>query len=101
MIELKTPAEIQRMHAAGRFVAEVLSEIGRLADVGINLLDLEHHVRGMIERRGAESCYWDYAPSFGKGPFRNVICLGEALNLSVQELAATWRGSDLPLEAVL
>src|ERR1700742_2462140 len=63
------------MHVAGRFVAEVLSEVGRLADVGVNLLDLEHHVRGMIKRRGAESCYWDYAPSFGKGPFRNVICL--------------------------
>ena len=75
MIELKTPAEIQRMHVAGRFVAEVLSEVGRLADVGVNLLDLERHVRGMIERRGAESCYWDYAPSFGSGPFRNVICL--------------------------
>ena len=75
MIELKTPAEIRRMHVAGRFVAEVLSEVGRLADVGVNLLELEHHVRGMIKRRGAESCYWDYAPSFGRGPFRNVICL--------------------------
>lgn len=75
MIELKTPAEIQRMHVAGRFIAEVLSEVGRLADVGVNLLDLEHHVRGMIKQRGAESCYWDYAPSFGRGPFRNVICL--------------------------
>ncbi|PWU51890.1 type I methionyl aminopeptidase [Micromonospora globispora] len=75
MIELKTPAEIQRMHVAGRFVAEVLSEVGQLADVGVNLLDLEHHVRGMIKRCGAESCYWDYAPSFGRGPFRNVICL--------------------------
>ncbi|MFC4015209.1 type I methionyl aminopeptidase [Nonomuraea purpurea] len=75
MIELKTPAEIQRMHVAGRFVGEVLSEVGRLADVGVNLLDLERHVRGMIKQRGAESCYWDYAPSFGRGPFRNVICL--------------------------
>jgi methionyl aminopeptidase len=75
VIELKTPAEIERMHVAGRFVAEVLSEIGRVADVGVNLLDLEHHAREMIKRRGAESCYWDYAPSFGRGPFRNVICL--------------------------
>lgn len=75
MIELKTPAEIERMHVAGRFVAEALTEVGRLAAVGVNLLDLERHVRGMIERRGAESCYWDYAPSFGNGPFRNVICL--------------------------
>ncbi len=75
MIQLKTPAEIERMHVTGRFVAEVSSEVGRLADVGVNLLDLEHHVRGMIDRRGATSCCWDYAPSFGRGPFRNIICL--------------------------
>ncbi|ATE55444.1 type I methionyl aminopeptidase [Actinosynnema pretiosum] len=75
MIELKTPAEIDRMHVTGRFVAEVLTEVGNLADVGVNLMDIEHHVRGLIKQRGAESCYWDYAPSFGEGPFRNVICL--------------------------
>ncbi|MFD9701012.1 type I methionyl aminopeptidase [Lentzea sp. NPDC059081] len=75
MIELKSPAEIERMHVTGRFVAEVLTEVRRIADVGVNLLEIEHHVRGMIKERGAESCYWDYAPSFGEGPFRNVICL--------------------------
>jgi methionyl aminopeptidase len=75
VIELKTTAEIERMHVAGRFVAEALTEVTRLADVGVNLLDLERHVRDMISRRGADSCYWDYAPSFGNGPFRNVICL--------------------------
>jgi methionyl aminopeptidase len=75
VIELKTPAEIDRMAVTGQFVAEVLTEVGAMADVGVNLLDLEHHARGMLERRGAESCYWDYAPSFGRGPFRNVICL--------------------------
>jgi methionyl aminopeptidase len=75
MIELKSPAEIERMRTAGQFVAQVLSELGELADVGVNLLDLEHHVRDQIRRRGAQSCYWDYSPSFGKGPFRNVVCL--------------------------
>jgi len=75
MIELKSPAEIERMHTTGQFVAQILSEVSELADVGVNLLDLEHHVRDRIRQRGAQSCYWDYAPSFGKGPFRNVICL--------------------------
>jgi methionyl aminopeptidase len=75
VIELKSPGEIARMQVAGQFVAEVLSGLGDLADVGVNLLDLEHHVRDQIRERGAESCYWDYAPSFGNGPFRNVICL--------------------------
>ncbi|MDD7939706.1 type I methionyl aminopeptidase [Actinomycetospora lutea] len=75
MIELKTPAEIERMHEAGRFVAHVLTELGERALVGVNLLDLEQHARRLIRAHGAESCYWDYAPSFGRGPFRNVVCL--------------------------
>ncbi|BBX91257.1 type I methionyl aminopeptidase [Mycolicibacterium boenickei] len=75
MIELKTADEIEKMRITGRFVAEVLSALSGLAEVGVNLLDLEHHARDMVKRRGAQSCYWDYAPSFGKGPFRNVICL--------------------------
>lgn len=75
MIELKTLAEIKRMRITGRFVAEVLTEVGRMAEVGVNLLDLDHHVRGLIAQPGAQSCYRDYAPSFGRGPFRNVLCL--------------------------
>ncbi len=41
----------------------------------MNLLELEERARVLIAERGAQSCYWDYAPSFGRGPFRNVICL--------------------------
>lgn len=75
MIELKSPAEIERMRVTGGFIARVLSELGELAGVGVNLLDLEHHARDLIHQRGAQSCYWDYEPSFGGGPFHNVICL--------------------------
>ncbi|ASF06761.1 methionine aminopeptidase [Nocardia brasiliensis NBRC 14402] len=75
MVELKTPDEIARMRVTGQFVAEVLAELRVLADVGVNLLELEKHVRERIGRRGAQSCYWDYAPSFGRGPFRNTVCL--------------------------
>ncbi|WP_211256675.1 helix-turn-helix transcriptional regulator [Actinoalloteichus caeruleus] len=35
------------------------------------------------------------SPGFG-----TIICLAEALDLSVERLAATWRGSGLPLGAV-
>ncbi|MEV6254032.1 type I methionyl aminopeptidase [Nocardia sp. NPDC051911] len=75
MVELKSPAEIARMRVAGRFVADVLAELRDRARVGVNLLDLEAHVRERIRARGAQSCYWDYAPSFGRGPFRNTVCL--------------------------
>ena len=75
MIELKSADEVDRMAVTGRFVGELLAELSEVAAVGVNLMDLEHHARRRIAERGAESCYWDYAPSFGRGPFRNVLCL--------------------------
>jgi methionyl aminopeptidase len=75
VIELKSDDEIRRMGVAGQFVGELLAELSGAAAVGINLMDLEHLARRRIAERGAESCYWDYAPSFGRGPFRNVLCL--------------------------
>ncbi|MFI1993392.1 type I methionyl aminopeptidase [Actinoplanes sp. NPDC020271] len=75
MIELKAPGEIARMAVTGQFVGELLAELAGLTQVGVNLMDLEHHARGRIKERGAVSSYWDYSPSFGRGPFRNVLCL--------------------------
>ncbi|AYF75706.1 type I methionyl aminopeptidase [Nocardia yunnanensis] len=75
MVELKSPAEIEKMAVTGRFVAEVLRELRDKAQIGVNLLDLEAVVRERIRERGAVSCYWDYSPSFGRGPFRNTVCL--------------------------
>ncbi|GEE02604.1 methionine aminopeptidase [Gordonia spumicola] len=75
MMELKTHAEIEKMAVTGRFVAQVLHDLATRAEPGVNLLDLEQRARTMVRDRGAVSCYWDYAPSFGSGPFRNVICL--------------------------
>lgn len=75
MVELKSPAEIESMRVTGGFVAEVLSELREKAQVGVNLLELEAVVRERIRQRGAVSCYWDYSPSFGRGPFRNTVCL--------------------------
>lgn len=75
MIELKGPAEIDKMAVTGAFVAETLTTLSEQAQPGANLMDLEHHCRDLVATRGAVSCYWDYAPEFGSGPFRNVICL--------------------------
>ncbi|MCE4264664.1 type I methionyl aminopeptidase [Rhodococcus sp. ACPA4] len=75
MVELKTTNEIEAMRVTGAFIAELLADLAARAKPGVNLLDLEHRARHLIEERGAVSCYWDYSPSFGRGPFRNVICL--------------------------
>jgi methionyl aminopeptidase len=74
VIELRTPAQIEQMRPAGRFVAEVLTALEGAADVGVNLLDLDALAHEMIRERGAESCYLDYHPSFGASPFGRVLC---------------------------
>jgi methionyl aminopeptidase len=75
VIELKTAGEIDKMAVTGEFVAETLATLSIEAQPGVNLMQLERHARALITDRDAQSCYWDYAPSFGRGPFRNVICL--------------------------
>jgi len=74
MIELRTPAEIEEMRAAGRFVASVLTATAEASGVGVNLLALDRLAHDMIRKAGAESCYIDYHPSFGGSPFGKVLC---------------------------
>jgi methionyl aminopeptidase len=74
VIELRTPAEIEQMRPAGRFVADVLARLEQAADVGVNLLELDALAHELIRERGAESCYIDYHPSFGAMPFGKVLC---------------------------
>ena len=74
MIELRTPAEIERMRAAGTFVGSVLTATAAASVVGANLLDIDGLAHEMIRAAGAESCYIDYHPSFGGSPFGKVIC---------------------------
>lgn len=73
-IELRTPTQVDEMRPAGQFVGEVLTALVEAADVGVDLLDLDALAHRMIRERGAESCYIDYAPSFGRGPFGKVLC---------------------------
>jgi methionyl aminopeptidase len=74
MIELRTPAEIDAMRPAGRFVAETLATLRDETRVGTNLLAIDRRAHDLIRRAGAESCYIDYHPSFGASPFGKVIC---------------------------
>ena len=74
MIELRTPAEIEAMRPAGRFVASVLVAVREATTVGTNLIELDAIAHQMIRDAGAESCYIDYHPSFGGSPFGKVIC---------------------------
>ena len=73
-IELLNPSQLDEMRPAGRFVAEVLTTLVETVEVGMDLLELDRLAHRMITERGAVSCYIDYAPSFGRGPFGKVLC---------------------------
>ncbi len=73
-IELLSPRQLDEMRPAGAFIAEVLTALVEHAAVGVDLLDLDALAHDMIRARGATSCYIDYAPSFGRGPFGKVLC---------------------------
>jgi len=74
LIELLSPRQIDQMRPAGRFVADVLQDLRRRVEPGVNLLDIDAWTGELIRRRNARSCYVNYAPAFGRGPFGKVIC---------------------------
>ncbi|GCD19941.1 methionine aminopeptidase [Cellulomonas algicola] len=74
MIEILTLTEVLRARDTGALVAEILHTLRGRATVGTNLLDIDRWAQRMIADAGAESCYVDYAPSFGRGPFGHYVC---------------------------
>jgi len=74
MIEILTPAELDRAREAGAVVADTLQTLRSRSTVGTSLLEIDRWAREMIEEAGAQSCYVDYAPSFGRGPFGHYVC---------------------------
>ncbi len=76
MIEILNSSELDRARETGRLVADILYTLKDRCTVGTNLLEIDEWTRGMIADAGAQSCYVDYAPSFGRGPFGHYICTG-------------------------
>ncbi|HMR22440.1 MAG TPA: type I methionyl aminopeptidase, partial [Micropruina sp.] len=74
MIELLNLTEVARARVTGALVADILRALRDRSAVGTNLLDIDDWANTMIIEAGAQSCYVDYAPSFGRGPFGHYIC---------------------------
>lgn len=74
MIEILSLAELGRARTSGRLVGDILRTVKDHARVGTSLLDIDLWARDMILDAGAESCYVDYAPPFGRGTFGHYIC---------------------------
>ncbi|MEU8386633.1 type I methionyl aminopeptidase [Micromonospora sp. NPDC048843] len=74
MIEILSPTDVLRAKDTGALVAGILQTLKSRCVVGTNLLDIDRWAQVMITEAGAQSCYVDYEPSFGRGPFGHYIC---------------------------
>ncbi|MFF8863281.1 MULTISPECIES: type I methionyl aminopeptidase [unclassified Streptomyces] len=74
MVELKTDASIDAMHAAGQVVGRALTAVRQAARVGVSLLELDGIAREVLREAGASSPFLGYRPSFAPTPFPAVIC---------------------------
>ncbi|MFQ6173288.1 type I methionyl aminopeptidase [Oryzobacter sp. R7] len=74
MIEVLSPREVDRGRRTGALVGSVLQTLRERTAVGTDLLDIDRWAKELILEAGATSCYVDYEPSFGRGPFGHHIC---------------------------
>jgi methionyl aminopeptidase len=74
MIEILNRTDLPRAKDAGALVAGILQTLKRRSSVGTNLRDIDRWTQAMIGEAGAQSCYVDYEPSFGRGRFGHYIC---------------------------
>lgn len=74
MVEILSPTDVARARGTGALVADILQTLTTRSTVGTNLLDIDRWAQDLIIEAGALSCYVDYAPSFGRGPFGHYIC---------------------------
>ncbi|GAA2874068.1 type I methionyl aminopeptidase [Streptomyces mexicanus] len=74
MIEILSRPMLDRARETGALVGDILQTLKHRSTVGTNLLDIDQWAKEMITGAGAQSCYVDYAPSFGRGPFGHYIC---------------------------
>jgi methionyl aminopeptidase len=74
VVEVKSPAEVDAMRAAGRVVAAALAAVRERAAVGVSLRQLDAAARDVLAGAGARSSFLGYQPRFAPVPFPAVLC---------------------------
>lgn len=70
ILNLKTEAEIAKMRAAGRIVAQVFDLMTELIAPGVSTMELNKAAEKLIRAAGAKPSFLGY----GKPPFKGAIC---------------------------
>src|SRR5947209_15914037 len=73
-IILKSPAEIEKLRAAGRLVAETYQHLEEYIGPGISTDEIDRRAEQFIRKHGAKPMYKGYDPP-GHTPFPGTICV--------------------------
>jgi methionyl aminopeptidase len=74
VVEIKTPGEIEAIHAAGQVVADILAAARACAAAGVTLAELDAAAREVLAKAGATSPFLNYHPAFAPVPYPAAIC---------------------------
>lgn len=73
-MELRTPGEVDAMHAAGQVVAAALSAVHAEASTSTTPADLDQVAAQVIREAGAKPLFLGYQPLWAPTPFPGTIC---------------------------
>jgi methionyl aminopeptidase len=74
VVELKSPAELERMRVAGQVLKQILTAVRAAAAPGVTLLELDERAAAIMREHNARPSFLGYRPSFAPTPFPAVIC---------------------------
>lgn len=75
MAKIKTPEEIQKLHAGGKILSRALREAMKSCVAGANTVDIDAVAREAIEKAGAKPSFLGYQISKTDPPFPSTLCI--------------------------
>ncbi len=71
---IKQPEEIKRIRQSARILADTLRRLAKMAEPGINLMDLERFARKAIKEHGGTPVFLGYRPSGAREAYPFALC---------------------------
>lgn len=73
--KLKTPADIEKLRAGGRRLAQIIAELTRAVQSGVTTAELDVLAREKIKAAGGRPSFLNYQPVGAKCPFPAALCV--------------------------
>lgn len=95
MIPIKTPDEIAAMRNSCRIAANILEEVCRLVEPGVNTYDLDQTAKRLMNEYGARSACYDYQVGSRRFPAYTCLSLNDEVVHGIGSLKTVLREGDI------